>query len=114
VNAEEVPPIIIGCQNHFIAGTDLQSPQRQFHGKRPTAAGQREGDFVIAGETLFQTFHVAAVVLAPRAIAIGFLEDLKNIFIGERPRRRSLWPRGRAAENRRHGVGRSQHESLTE
>jgi len=47
MHAQEIAAIIVGGQDDFISGTDLQRSQGQLHGKSAAAARGREFKIVI-------------------------------------------------------------------
>src|SRR5207302_8532582 len=92
VDAEEVAAVVVGGEHDLVAGADLEGAQGEFDGKGAAAAGQGEGDAVPGGQALLQAAHVAAVVAAPGAVAVGRLEGGEGRVVGEGVTRLSIMP----------------------
>src|SRR5262245_33533511 len=90
MDPQEIPGIIVGSHEHFVAWADLQSTQRQFHGKGPAAAHQRKLDAVVLRHSLSKALDAVAVVLAPGTVAVRAFQGAKDILIRQRPSRRPL------------------------
>ena len=68
VHAQEVAGIVVGRQDHLVAGADLQGAQGQLDREGAAAAQQRVLDVVKGTQPLLQALAVAAVVAAPGAV----------------------------------------------
>ena len=72
VDREEVPRIVVGGEQHFVAGLDAQRTQGQFDGVSAAAAAEDVSPVVVRGESLLQAFDVRPVILPPGAVAVDF------------------------------------------